>query len=264
VSIPYLVWSFDYDVASAGPKTLHRLCHELNLAGQRAYVGFPQTRSDWQTPFRVAPLEGDWIAVYPEVVTGNPWGAPHVVRWMLNTPGRLGGDMSYDPSEIVFVYSELFDDLRLGPERLLKLPAVELDIYTDRHLPRSGAMFYVGKGRRTQALPTGAVAITYELRKNPEALADALNRTSVLYTFDTASGMTEIARLCGCPVVYLSHGGEYAHERYVGTWAGIGWNEMPEPFDSDVIRAEQIAQYEAFKMQLARFIAITQAVPVAA
>ena len=47
-----------------------------------------------------APLDGDWCAVYPEIVRGNPWNAPHVARWVLNVPGLLrGGDKEYDPAE---------------------------------------------------------------------------------------------------------------------------------------------------------------------
>lgn len=258
--VKYLVCSFDYAHASAGPKTLHRFCHELNEAGQEAYVSHPVTNPDWNTPYRPAPLDGNWIVVYPEVVRGNPWNAPHVARWLLNSPGRLGGDTTFDPNEVVFVFAEMFNDLRLPPERLLHLPTVEIDIYNDRGLARSGALFYIGKGRQTRDLP-GAVEITPELRADRPKLADALNRAAVLYTFDDATGMTGLARLCGCPVVIIPSNGHHSMAQYAleGTTAGIGWDALPAPFDSAEIRAEQIVLREAFQRQLAEFIRTTQA-----
>lgn len=252
----YLIWSYDYSHASAGYKVLHRLCHELNAVGQEAYVGFPRTNPIWNTPYHESPLEGDWTAIYPEVVSGNPWHAPRVVRYVLNNPGKLGGDPTYDPSEIVFVYSELFNDMGVGPERILMLPTVETDIYIDRGLPREGALVYVGKGRKTRDLD--AAEVTMEMRLDRYQLADAMNRATVLYTFDNMTGMVDIARLCGCPVVIIPNG-EYTREqygRYVG-WDGLGWDEMPAPFDSVAFRARYLTGLETFRDQLAQFVRIT-------
>src|SRR5258706_9916148 len=139
----YLIWSYDYRHDSGGPKVLHRLCHELNMAGQEAYVSHWTVNPDWETPYAEAPLSGDWTAVYPEIVHGNPWGAPHVVRWVLNTPGLLGGDATYDPSETVVTFSRLFID-----EPVLMLPTIELDIYRDEHIERTLPVYYVGKSHK--------------------------------------------------------------------------------------------------------------------
>ncbi len=256
---PYLVWSYDYRHDSAGQKVMHRLCHELNQAGQTAFVGFMKRNPAWDTPYREGPLDGDWIAVYPEIVTGNPWNAPRVVRYVLNNPGKLRGDTTYDPSEIVYVYSELFNDIGVPPERILYLPAIELDIYTDRRLVRSGALFYVGKGQKIRDL-SGAGEVTSELKRDQARLADTLNRAEVLYCFDNATAMTLIARLCGCPVVLIPNG-DYTREQYDRSQVmdGLGWDEVPPPFDSDAIRASELAAYETFRERLAGFITVTQA-----
>jgi hypothetical protein len=256
--VRYLVWSYDYRPDSAGPKVLHRLCHELNEAGQEAYVGFPKTNPAWNTPYRAGPLSGDWIAIYPEIVRGNPWRAPRVVRYVLNNPGKLGGDKVYDNSEIVFVYHELFNDLELPTERILYLPTIELDIYVDRRLPRRGELYYAGKGRKTRRLP-GAVEITKALKSDRHRLADVLNRAEVMYTFDAVTGMADIARLCGCPVVIIPDGTRAKSEFDHWSWAGLGWDAVPPPFDSDVVRAEQLALYATFRERLPYFIQTTQA-----
>ncbi len=254
----YLVWSFDYYPDSAGQKTMHRLCHELNQAGQEAYVAYPKRNPAWNTPYHSRPLSGDWIAIYPEIIAGNPWKAPRVVRYVLNTPGKLGGDAVYDPSEIVYVFHELFNTPGVPPERILFLPTIELDLYTDRHEPRSGALYYVGKGHKSRDLD--AVELTNDMKRDPHELADHLNRAEVLYTFDNVTAMSIIARLCGCPVVLIPDG-TYDRDTFDRLQAGpgLGWDEMPAPFDSDLIRANEVAQYEAFRERLADFIAVTQA-----
>ena len=228
--IPYLIWSFDYSVASAGPKALHRLCHELNSAGQRAYVSYPNVNREWFAPFHDGPLPGEYIAVYPEIVPGNPWNAPHVARWVLNTPGKLGGDTSYPPSEMVFSWDKQYLDAPL-----LWLPAFETDIYYDRGYPRSGSLCYVGKGARTQSL--GDTEITHEMRLDRDRLADALNRAEVLYSFDDTTAMVAIAKLCGCPVVIVP----------------TGQRQEPTGY-----REEYLERFAEFPAQLREFIRVTQ------
>ncbi len=159
----------------------------------------------------------------------------------------------------MYVYSELFNDIGVPPERILYLPAIELDIYTDRRLVRSGALFYVGKGQKIRDL-SGAGEVTSELKRDQARLADTLNRAEVLYCFDNATAMTLIARLCGCPVVLIPNG-DYTREQYDRSQVmdGLGWDEVPPPFDSDAIRASELAAYETFRERLAGFITVTQA-----
>lgn len=245
----YLVWSYDYTADSAGQKTMHLLCHELNLAGQDAYVCFEGRNPEWDTPYRSGPIDDDeWIAVYPEIVEGNPLKARHVARWMLNKPL----ERCYQPPGVRFSFWPLFD-----PAPLLHLPAIELDLYEDRHLPRTLTTYWVGKENKRLDLP-GATQIGGGGDK--EWLADILNRSAVMYTFDMISGMNEIARLCGCPVVFVS-GGRITKEEFDDHIAGpgFGWDEIPEPFDAAVPRQRQLDLKATFHGQLQDFIRITQA-----
>ena len=197
----YLIWAFDYSEASAGPKALHRLCHELNEAGQKAYIG-PHSviNPEWNTP--VWPSddmpEGDWVAVYPEIIWGNPWDAPFVARWVLNVPGKLGGQKNYAPGEMVFAWDHAF----LADVPLLFLPTIDTEVYVDRHESRGGELFYVGKG--VQGYTAEARPITLTMRESRRVLADALNHATLLRSFDDVSGMVDLALLCGCPVLLPS------------------------------------------------------------
>ena len=250
---PYLVWAPPYSHATGGVKVLHRFVHELNAAGQEASISTPETNPEWNTPHREPPLAGDWIAAYPEVVQGNPWGAERVARWVLNTPGLRGGDRSYAPSEMVFSYSPIYLDAML-----LHLPAVELDIYADRHEPRSGTLVYTGKATRWRKV--AGREITLEEREDRHALADALNRATALYCFDMTTAMIDIARLCGCPVVVIPDGSRSFedYDRHVG-WNGIGWNTMPLAFDPERFRSGYLDLFATFRRQLDEFVRITQA-----
>lgn len=248
----YVVWSYDYTPDSAGQKTMHLLCHELNLAGQEAYVCFQQTNPAWNTPYYRGPMGDDRIAIYPEIVEGNPLEAKHVVRWMLNKPL----ERKYDPPGVRFTYDPMFDPLPL--ERQLHLPAIELDLYYDRHLPRILVTYWVGKESIRGELPPDAVQIGGGGDK--EWLADTLNRSKVMYTFDMISGMNEIARLCGCPVVYVPGGRMERAEfdQYLAS-PGFAWDEMPTPFDAEWPRQQQIAMKAEFVVRLQDFIRISQA-----
>src|ERR1035437_2211619 len=156
----YLIWSYTYSHASSGPKALHRLCHELNLAGQQAAIGYNwPTNPEWIEPH--GSMDDDTIAVYPEVVSGNPWGAKRVARWTLNVPGKLGGDKEYDPSEIVFTWDRSFCDAPV-----VCIPHIETDIYINRCEPRSGMLYVAGKGTFDRSLIQSAAPITLAMRED--------------------------------------------------------------------------------------------------
>lgn len=229
---PYLIYAFDYRHASGGIKVLHRLCHEINQVGKEAYIGnTTKVNPEWLTPIHEPSFDREWIAIYPEVVTGNPWNAPHVVRWVLNVPGKLGGDRIYDASEIVFSWDASFLDAPI-----LYVPALDLDIYHDRHEERVGEAYYVGKGQVTNEPPRG-IEITLEMREDRYALASLLNSVSILNCYDDVTAMIDIARLCGCPV-----------------WI-IPQAKRIEPRGA---LTEYIVKVAAFPDQLERFIQATQ------
>jgi hypothetical protein len=77
------------------------------------------------------------------------------------------------------------------------------------------------------------------MREDRYALADALNRATLMYSFDDTSAMAGIALLCGCPVLVIPSGQRFSP---------VGFRE------------EYLALWPVFQVQLAEFIRITQAV----
>ena len=144
---------------------------------------------------------GAWI-VYPEIVSGNPAGAKNVIRYALNVPGFLGGDKTYDSSEILFAYSSHISKY-MGNCPLLATPYINLDICKDYKLPRKGSCFFIGKGRNIQRRPE-LEEIEISGQYSTQKIYDLFNRCEVFYTYDDMSAISDEARLCGCPVVILN------------------------------------------------------------
>ena len=212
---PYVVAAPDYRQASGGIKACHRLVHELNQRGMVAYV-LGAVNPDWDERritgrgYRILRAESDPIVVYPEIVSGNPLDAAHVVRWVLNTPGYLGGDSEYPETELVFAWSRRFYDT----DRILTVDVIEHELFNTKDLPpRTLDCYYMGKaGRRGVhkiARTDGMTEITSHYPPTRRELAGLLRRTRTLYTYDDCTALAWEALLCGCRVILLPEEHEF-------------------------------------------------------
>ncbi len=283
-TIPYVVWAPPYDPSTGGPKVMHWFVNELNRLGYEAYAAWIP-RSVRVNPLWDEPTDypDDFIAVYPDTQYGNPLGAARVARWALNVPGRLpmiaqhgrgilplplGSDWGDEPTDLIFPFARGYNVWGLPEERILYVPIQEVDDYEDRGLPRSGRMFYVGKGADTPRIPEteGLPELDKETTHDRKRLAGTLNRIELLYTYDTQTGITDIARLCGCPVVLIPNDHTTREDVYGAESGadGLGWGvEETEKaiatVDARAIRAhiEQLMR-DFYEIKLPCFIRLTQ------
>jgi hypothetical protein len=206
---PYVLAGANFERASAGTRACHRLVHELNQRGLRAYSlgitnpDWDETRLTREGSVLMCAVAGA-VAVYPEVLTGNPLKARRVARWVLNTPGYLAGDAAYDASELVFTWSKRFYDT----DRVLTIAVIEPELFNADGLPaKTLDCFYVGKGHRRGAarvpLTDGMTEITSVWPPTRPEVADLLRRTRTLYTYDDCTSLMGEALQCGCRVVLL-------------------------------------------------------------
>lgn len=281
---PYYLVAPAYRQNSAGIRVMHMLCHLLNRCGQDAYLYPTQTNPLWHTPLLSNELKEQHeqagrqpIMVYPEVVRGNPTDARSVVRYLLNVPGLLGGDTEFPDSEMIFAYGQHLLPEGLGEERLLFLPPIDTSLFNNQDNPydahRQGCLIY--PGRYTDALKNHpelaarCTVITHEWPASRQEMAELFRRSERVYCFASTSIAME-AMLCGCPVVLLKSpffdGVPLSVDEF-GTY-GLAFEDTPQAIkqarqELAIVQQKYQALQGRFWDQLATFIELTQAMPVA-
>lgn len=238
---------------SGGIKVMYALYGALLLKGEEIFAN------------AIFGGETNPIGIYPEISQGNELQTKHIVRYILNKPGVMAqsgvpGPTTFAPTDCLFTFSKMFMDL--PDDRCMFLPAINTEVFYDRHLKRDKVAVFVGKGVATQP-HIGEVFIDRNTARDQEALSILLNQCTVLNTYDPVSAMTEISRLCGCRVNYLAP--NYTKKDYLLYEPGI--NGMSFPLEDDKIApldtkaflgAYKRLQVQFYNVSLPNFIKITQ------
>ncbi|SDB40054.1 Glycosyltransferase, GT2 family [Pseudomonas sp. NFACC23-1] len=275
---PYYIYAPNYRRSSAGIRVLHMLCDALNRSGHEAYVVSRVLNPNLITPYlsndvialhRSQGLEP--IAVYPEIVDGNPLGAGIVVRYLLNQPGYLGGSGIYEPDDLLFAYSRGLLQPGMPEDNILHLPAIDLSIFCPPANPAKripGKVCYY-QGRAAQAkvdpglLPPDAIEITPEFPDSWEGLADLFQQCEYFYLAER-SGLAAEAALCGCISIVLP--GKYAQgqlSEFENKNYGTAWGNTPEAIERarqtlPLLRQTQLEHQAKFWSALDHFVDVTQ------
>ena len=270
----FVVFGPSFVSNSAGIGCLYRLCHELRRLGYSAFMaggqrGAPHLDAPMVDLVEAAELcRRGYVAVYPEVVPGNPFGSPTVIRWVLNRPGLLGGDEVYDDDEIVFCYSDVYRPyVRNRVAGKLYMPTIDEEIFrTDEWdiSRRSLECFYIGKSSWKDGVVDRDKA--FEITRHTPAKSDLgklFRAARVLYCFDNSTILIHEALLCGCPVVIIPDGTQ-TKEDYAGHelgTEGIAWGV--EEFHGQSVDVPAVGRrYEQaksdFGRQLEHFIAVSR------
>lgn len=271
---PYLIFTYPYDSKCGGNIALHRLGHELVLKSVPVFTNTPRSGQHPEWPIPYAPVQSSAqfakygaIAIYPEVTHGNPFGCSTVVRWILYSAGFFGGPASYPPKDLIYPYSEIYNEWKLPPERILHVPFIDTDIYFDPGCSnRSGVCFYVGKDFGTPRIPetSGSLEITKTFPDDPRDLAKIFQTSELFICYDNATALVDNARLCGCPVIVVP--GRFSRDqlKYDLGWNGIGWGmeelKAAKELDSSTIRVNYQRLLERSRSQIDLFIRQTQRV----
>ncbi len=216
---PYYVYAPDYRPNSTGIRALHQLCHVLNELGEEAYIAQATiTHLPLRTPRLTSEVLSTHfltgrvpIAVYPEVVIGNPLGTPLVARWMLNKPGHLGGEKSYAASEILFFFEDWIVPKEMRPRATyLGVATLDISIFNNENNPydrkrRGTCVFankYLAAGGYVDPQFSDATDLGLTIQRTPDEIADILRKSEVLYCYEHSSIIQE-ALVCGCPVLLV-------------------------------------------------------------
>jgi GT2 family glycosyltransferase len=273
---PYYIYAFDYRETSSGVCVLHYLCHALNLAGYEAYITPCQVNPNLRTPVLTENIRDHHlsnglvpIAVYPEVVTGNPIGASIVTRYILNREGFLTGRaIDTQKSDLLFYYTQ---DFRGDSEssNLLLLPVIDSELFSPPTEPvqRSGTYLYLHRFDKAKVdysmLPDDVEVLSLANPKTLTELAQIFRSASALYSYEISATCTE-AMLCGCPVIYMP-GGHVKTQPFIEQFGDAGSALYDEPGGLERARATVMQARrrwldieKAFWPQLEHFLDITQ------
>jgi hypothetical protein len=207
----YYIWSPDYDPHSGGIMALHRLAHNLGQLGEDCYLITNRINPKFKTkilnPYKMFELQNeDAILIYPEIISGNPLKGKQVIRWILNTPGAIGGDGNYEDRDLIFKFNEFFQvNEKYKISGLLTAYENNLDFWVDQGLPRSGTCYMVKKGsnKPLDKHPKDAYQIDgWEYKGGNELLLKIFNQYEYFICYDPCTYTNVIASLCGCiPIV---------------------------------------------------------------
>ena len=201
---PYYIFAPDYRETSSGVCVLHYLCHVLNLSGYEAYLTPCQVNPKLRTPILTEELRRHHrsigltpIAVYPEVMDGNPIGAPIVARYILNREGFLTGRaIDAQKSDLLFYYTQ---DFRGNSEssNLLLLPVIDSELFSPPTEPvqRSGNYLYLHRFDKSKVdysiLPDDIEVLSMANPKTLAELAQIFRTASTLYSYEISATCTE-------------------------------------------------------------------------
>lgn len=255
----FLIWGWDYSTASGGGLALHRLADRLAALGHEARITCKRTASGWlgEPTDRRTVVDEDEIAIYPEIVCGNPFQAQRVVRWILNIPGLLGGDGVYGPDDLLMLWSEAYRTPAMAAHRVGGLLTVWRDYsaFKDMGGPRRGICYAVrkGTGKVLDQHPADALCIDdYDRRGKDDYLVPVFNQHERFICYDHATTLSTLAALCGCPTLVVPDGvrtREQVESDQGGPLNGIAWGM------EDWARA--VATLPAAREGLERLIAIS-------
>lgn len=211
----FIIGAQSYKHNSAGVRVLYELAARLKKMGdppsptQASPEATPRRGGyggTWTVsiihPFCIPkPLADQSIVVYPESITGNPCGASRVVRYILNVPGKMGGDKEYAKEELLVAYC---DELaKYADGQVLYVPVIEDFFCKDASIKRTRDAMWIGKGINTNQHPTNCEEITMEYPFSRIGMARFLQTVGTFYTYDNFTHLIPEALRCGCRVVYL-------------------------------------------------------------
>ena len=258
---PYSIIAPPYSVISGGIRVMYALRSWLEIKGQIAFMN--------------AKIDVPFIAIYPEIYEGNWAGAQYIVRYILNKPGVMGksdgqgnvipGPLHFSETDTIIQFSKLYDTFNTPDNHCMFLPILNLHLFKDQGKKRTKTCFYVGKGNNLELHPKDAVGIFQHFAIDQGALADLLNECQVMYSYENPTAMNEIARLCGCRVIFIPNDKTpfYSKEKlakyYEPGIEGITWWGEEEKGNLETFRDRYVDLVNTFSKKLDNFITESQA-----
>jgi len=218
----FLIYSFNYDWKSGGNQVLHELGKILSQ-DYTTYVFGTTTVFESKAicvnidKAKEIAIQDDVITIYPEVITGNPFNAKNVVRYVLYYPGWHAGDKQYSNNELIITYNnEYVKDTKYDNAFVLTVLNPKLNIMRNHNKKRNKIGLLVRKckdfdykmnllNQYKNLLKLPVISIDDEINKCTDLrnLSKIYNTISLFISFDPHSYYSTMAALCGCTSVVI-------------------------------------------------------------
>lgn len=204
--ISFLISSPEFSNKSGGIIALHRLADLLGKFGETSYINvrtFTDSSAIYLSKQEISNLNLDTtIFIYPEITVGNPYGAKHVVRWILNTPKLMGGDGIYQDTDLIYKYWDYFK-LNEGTKVIGELRSLNLKLehfYNRNNSNRTGECFMIRKGKlfNKDINQHSPEALNIDNYDNDQYLSDVFSEKHTFISYDAITYHSIQAALCGC------------------------------------------------------------------
>ncbi len=232
---PYIFY-FTRFTRSNGIRVMMILSEKLIEAGYTVLYYVPD-KTNWPSHIPTLDvvtkeLRDKAIAVYPEIVAGNPLRVRNVARLVLFYPGVNGGMKKYHHGEMIFTYRPEF----FPNADVLTIPWIDKQLFNNPGYERTQDCCFVYKGGRWRDPPElrKLKTITMDWPDTREKLADLLKHTRTLYSFDSLSAVLYEAIACGVNVKVVTED---------------GYSEFPDDYEQTI---------KHFPEQFVNFITCTQ------
>lgn len=245
----YVIFAPSLKINSGGVTVLHLLCDYINRLGYEAYLWPSDNNFDTfltNAKYKISLanyeiLSSKFIAIYPEIIIGNPLNAKYVVRWILNKPGVLGGDGNFGNDDLLFYYSKSFTN---GQKNVNYLQIIELygDMFNNKNLKRSGSCYVMRKGKNRKIIHDLNESIEIIDSTPSQELVEIFNKTKYFYSYDYATFLSIQAALCGCISIVVPFEGTSANQ----------WMSLSETRKFGIAYGEENIEHAVETMHLVR------------
>jgi hypothetical protein len=218
----FLIYSFNYDWKSGGNQVLHDLGKILSK-DYTTYVFGTTSVFDSKAicvnidKAKEIAIQDDVITIYPEVISGNPFNAKNVVRYVLYYPGWHAGDKEYSDDELIITYNnEYVKDTKYDNAFVLTVLNPKLNIMKNHDKKRNKIGLLVRKckdfdykmnllNQYKHFLKLPVISIDDEINKCTDLrnLSKIYNTISLFISFDPHTYHSTMAALCGCTSVVI-------------------------------------------------------------
>jgi hypothetical protein len=238
----FLIYSFNYDWKSGGNQVLHDLGKILSQ-DYTTYVFGTTTVFDSKAicvnidKAKEIAIQDDVITIYPEVISGNPFNAKNVVRYVLYYPGWHAGDKEYSDDELIITYNnEYVKDTKYDNAFVLTLLNPKLNIMKNHDKKRNKIGLLVRKckdfdykmnllNQYKHFLKLPVISIDDEIKKCTDLrnLSKIYNTISLFISFDPHTYHSTMAALCGCTSIVIPSKEISSEEFYNVTKYGVAY-----------------------------------------